>query len=91
MRDDTASRGGVDRPTGGGPAGDDPSDAAFAAALSGFAAGLSPTDHSILLAALDAATGPWERMAARPAEELLAPHDARLVEQLAERAHSKER
>ncbi|MGW4759538.1 hypothetical protein [Streptomyces chartreusis] len=80
MRDDTADRSGLDHPTGGD----------FATALSGFASGLSPAEHAILVAALNAAMGPWERMAARPAEELLDPRDARLVERLAERSHSEE-
>ncbi|MEV4432872.1 hypothetical protein [Streptomyces sp. NPDC049555] len=84
MPDDIAGLGGP-----GAPTGEDPADGDFTAALSGFASGLSPTDHAILVAALNAATGPWERMAARPAGELLAPQDARLVERLAERARSQ--
>lgn len=67
------------------PAGDD-----FAAALSRFASGLLPSDHAILVAVLNAAMGPWEWMAARPAEELLDPAEAELVERLVERAHAEE-
>jgi hypothetical protein len=63
---------------------------AFAAALDRFASGLSRSDQAILATVLDAATGPWERMAARPAEELLDPADAQLVERLVERAHRAE-
>jgi hypothetical protein len=62
---------------------------AFAAALDRFDAGLSSSDHAILVAVLNAAMGPWERMAARPAEDLLDPADAQLVERLVERAHSE--
>jgi hypothetical protein len=61
----------------------------FAAALERFAAELSSSDHAILVAVLDAATGPWRRMAARPADELLDPANAELVERLVERAHSE--
>lgn len=63
---------------------------AFAAALDRFATGLSSTDHAILVAVLNAAMGPWERMAVRPAEELLDATDAQLVERLVERTHSEE-
>lgn len=80
MHDDTAGRGGVDDSAGGD----------FTTALSSFASGLSAADHAILVAALNAAMGPWERMAARPAEEFLAPQDAQLVERLAARARSEE-
>jgi hypothetical protein len=63
------------------PDGDD-----FAAALRGFAAGLSSSDHAILIAVLNAAMGPWARMASQPPEALLDPAEAELVEQLVERA-----
>ncbi|MGE7437785.1 MULTISPECIES: hypothetical protein [Kitasatospora] len=62
----------------------------FVVALDRFAAELSCSEHDILVAVLNAAMGPWERMAARPAEELLDPSDAQLVERLVERAHQRE-
>lgn len=74
MSSDIVDRGGV----GGG--GD------FAAALSRFASQLPRADQAILVAVLNAVMEPWERMAARPAEELLSPEDTRLVERLVRRA-----
>ncbi|MFB7666492.1 hypothetical protein ACFC1R_21490 [Kitasatospora sp. NPDC056138] len=69
---------------------DDSTTDSFAAALDRFATGLSGPDHAILVAVLNAAMGPWERMAARPAQELLDPADAQLVERLVERARRGE-
>ncbi|MEU4848277.1 hypothetical protein [Streptomyces gilvosporeus] len=66
------------------------STASFTAAVTRFATGLSDSERHILAAALDSAKGPWQRMAARPAEELLDPAEARLLDRLVARAHRAE-
>ncbi|MFD5556746.1 hypothetical protein ACFWIA_23255 [Streptomyces sp. NPDC127068] len=81
MHSDIAGRKEIDAPTA----------EAFSAALDRFSTSLSDADRAILVAVLNAAMGPWERMAAHPVEKLLDPADARLVEQLVERARSEER
>ena len=75
----------VGQQANGAPVDDD-----FAAALSRFASGLSPSDHAILVSVLNAAAGPWARMAARPAEDLLDPAEAELVDRLVEQARTEE-
>ncbi|MFF8278524.1 hypothetical protein ACF05T_20820 [Streptomyces lateritius] len=74
----------------GGAAHDAPASDGFAGSLQKFASGLSPTEHAILVAALNVAMGPWKGMAARPARELLDPAEARLVDQLMKQPPGKE-
>ncbi|MFI6150488.1 hypothetical protein [Streptomyces sp. NPDC051109] len=62
----------------------------FAVSLERFASALSPSEHTILIAALNAATEPWMRMAARPVEELLEPEEAQLLDHLVKRPPVKE-
>ncbi|MFJ8622776.1 hypothetical protein ACIRD3_08000 [Kitasatospora sp. NPDC093550] len=58
---------------------------AFATELAAFAATLPDTDRAILGTALGTAMGPWERMARRPATDLLTPVEAELVDRLEKR------
>ena len=74
----------IDRGATHSPADDD-----FVAALRDFASELPASDHAILVAVLNAAMGPWERMAARPAEEFLDPAEVELVDRLAQRADTE--
>jgi hypothetical protein len=62
---------------------DDATTEAFVASLQHFAGQLSPSETAILTAVLYDAMGPWQRLASRPAGELLSPDEAALVERLA--------
>ncbi|MFG3266193.1 hypothetical protein [Streptomyces bobili] len=69
---------------------DAPTSNSFGVSLQRFASGLSPSEHAILLAVLNTAMGPWQRMAARPADELLEPAEAQLLDRLAKRPDGEE-
>jgi hypothetical protein len=81
MRDDLSVRAADDASAGDG----------FAVSLERFASALSPSERAILVAALNVATEPWKRMAARPVEELLEPAEAQLLDQLVKRPPVEER
>ena len=52
----------------------------FVTTLEGFAGGLTAADRAILLAALNAAIGPWQRIDRTPVDAFLTPEQARLVD-----------